>query len=176
MQTLLRTIEKLSVRAGHAGALLVAVLIVLMNYEVLARYLFGAPTIWSFEVSTMVMGASFLLALAYGVRTDSNVRIDLLAPLLGRRGRPLVDLVGYGLVMLPLLVWLSWTTWHYFYAAWASGETSGQSAWNPKVWPFRLVMLAGVALWTLQVAAEALARLLELLGRAGARDAQGRGP
>ncbi|MGH6887141.1 MAG: TRAP transporter small permease subunit, partial [Geminicoccales bacterium] len=65
MHALLRLAAALSRWCGHAAALLVLVLIVLMNYEVAARYLFSAPTFWSYEVSTMVMGASFVLAIGY---------------------------------------------------------------------------------------------------------------
>ena len=164
-QAFVRFVSTLSRWAGRCAAALVLVLIVLMNYEVLARYLFAAPTRWSYEVSTMVMGASFVLAIGYAVATDSHVRVDLLAASLGGRGRAIVDLAGYGLVLLPLLAWLTWALWHYFHGAWASGETSGQSAWNPPVRPFRLVLFAGVLVWMLQIAAEIVRAALELGGR-----------
>ena len=147
------------------------VLIVLMNYEVAARYLFSAPTLWSYEVSTMVMGASFVLAIGYAVVADSHVRVDMLAARLGGRGQALVDLAGYAL-LLPLLVWLSWALWGYFHGAWGSGETSGQSAWNPRVWPFRLPLFLGVLVWTLQVLAEVARAALALAGRGAPRESE----
>ena len=141
---------------GHASALAVVALIALMNYEVLARYLFEAPTIWSYEVSTMVMGSSFVLAIAYAIQTDSHVRVDLFKHRFGPRGQTAIDLVGNALFLLPITLWLSWGLWDYLYGAYVSGEVSGQSAWNPKVWPFRLVLFIGAVVWTLQVGAEVL--------------------
>jgi TRAP-type mannitol/chloroaromatic compound transport system permease small subunit len=169
VRAFIRSISSLSRWAGRLAALLVLVLIVLMNYEVTARYVFSAPTIWSYEVSTMVMGASFVLAIGYAVATDSHVRVDLLAARLGARGRAIVDLAGYAL-LLPILLWLTHALWGYFYGAYATGETSGQSAWNPRVWPFRLMLLAGAAAWTLQVLAEIARAALALAGRAPPRE------
>lgn len=169
-QAFVRFASALSRGCGYAAALLVAVLTVLMDYEVAARYLFGAPTLWSYEVSTMVMGASFVLAIAYAVATDSHVRVDLLSAHLGARGRAAVDLAGFALLLLPVLAWLTWALWDYFHVAYATGETSGQSAWNPRVWPFRLVLFAGAAVWTLQVLGEIARAALALAGRAPPRE------
>ena len=162
MRLIVRAVEGLSRACGYTSALLVLALIALMNYEVLARYLFGAPTIWSYEVSTMVMGASFILAISYAIHTDSHVRVDLLKQHFGARGQTLIDLAGNALFLLPILAWLCWGLWDYWYAAYLSGEASGQSAWNPKLWPFRLVLFAGALAWTLQVGAEILKGILSL--------------
>jgi TRAP-type mannitol/chloroaromatic compound transport system permease small subunit len=56
--------------------------------------------------------------------------------------------------VLPLLVWLTWGLWDYWYGAFKTAEKSGQSAWNPPVWPFRLVLFLGILAWTLQTIAE----------------------
>ena len=37
-------------------------------YEVLARYLFGAPTIWAYEIGYTLTGSHFLLGMAYTLR------------------------------------------------------------------------------------------------------------
>jgi TRAP-type mannitol/chloroaromatic compound transport system permease small subunit len=164
MRRAVRAIDRLSRIFGAIAAALVIVLIALMAYEVALRYVFKAPTLWSYDVSTMTMGATFVLAIGYTLATNAHVRVDILKPLLGRRGPHVVDFAGYALVMLPLLLWLTWAFWGYFHDAWVSQERSGQSAWNPKVWPFRLVMLAGVVVWTLQTLAEAAKAGLALAG------------
>jgi hypothetical protein len=52
------------------------------------------------------------------------------------------------------LVWLTWGLWDYWYGAFKTAEKSGESAWNPPVWPFRLVLFLGILAWTLQTIAE----------------------
>lgn len=165
MRRAVRVIDRISRAFGALAAALVLVLVGLMAYEVALRYVFKAPTTWSYDVSTMTMGATFVLAIGYTLATNTHVRVDILKPLFGRRGPRLIDFVGYAFVMLPLLLWLTWAFCGYFHDAWVSQERSGQSAWNPKVWPFRLVMLAGVAVWTLQTLAEVAKAGLALAGR-----------
>jgi TRAP-type mannitol/chloroaromatic compound transport system permease small subunit len=164
VRVLVRTIESISRLSGRVAALLVLLLIILMIYEVVVRYVLNAPTTWGYEVSTWVMGGSFVLAIAYALATDSHVRIDFLHDWLGDRARHVFDLLGYAIV-LPLLGWLTWGLWEYFYAPLLSGERTGQSAWNPVVWPFRLVLFVGVAVWTLQVIAEVVKAAFALAGR-----------
>lgn len=165
MRRAVRLIEGISRLLGAVAAALVLVLMLLMAYEVALRYAFRAPTIWSYDVTTMAMGAIFVLSIAYALATNAHVRVDILKPLFGRRGPPLIDLVGHGLILLPLLAWLSWALWEYFYAALVSQERSGGSAWNPVVWPFRVVLLLGTLAWTLQTAAEAVKAAFALAGR-----------
>lgn len=45
-----------------------------------------------------------------------------------------------------------------------TGEGTGLSAWNPKVWPFRLIYTTGFALFTLQIFGRLLESLLVLFG------------
>ena len=165
MRALTRTIEVVTRACGDIAAALVFVLMLLMVYEVVMRYVFSAPTIWSYDLSTMTMGTIFVVSIAYTLLTDSHVRVDLLHPYLGRHAKTVVDLIGHGLVMLPLLVWLTWALWGYFYDSLLSMERSGASAWNPLVWPFRAIMFLGVVVWTLQVVAEIIKAVLELTGR-----------
>jgi TRAP-type mannitol/chloroaromatic compound transport system permease small subunit len=166
MRRAVRVIERISRIFGAIAAALVLVLIALMAYEVALRYVFKAPTVWSYDLSTMTMGAVFVLSIGYTLATNAHVRVDILKPLLGRRGPHAIDLAGHAVVMLPLLAWLSWSLWEYFLAAFLSQERSGASAWNPLVWPFRAVMFLGVLVWTLQVAAEIAKLALMLAGRA----------
>jgi TRAP-type mannitol/chloroaromatic compound transport system permease small subunit len=175
MRRAVGVIERISRIFGAIAAALVLVLIALMTYEVALRYLFKAPSVWSYDLSTMTMGAVFVLSIGYTLATNAHVRVDILKPLLGRRGPHVIDLVGFAVVMLPLLAWLSWSLWEYFLAAFLSQERSGASAWNPPVWPFRAVMFLGVLVWTLQVAAEIAKLALTLAGRArgAGREEQG---
>jgi TRAP-type mannitol/chloroaromatic compound transport system permease small subunit len=164
VRTLVRFIETISRLGGYTAAALVLTLVFLMVYEVVVRYVFSAPTVWGYELSTWVMGASFVLAIAYALMSNSHVRVDFLHDLLPR-ARYVFDLLGYVLFVLPLLLWLSWGMWGYFYGALATAERSGQSAWNPVIWPFRLVLVLGVVALTLQVIAEIIKSAFGLAGR-----------
>lgn len=148
-----RTIEAASGKTGILGSLLIVPLVLSTCYEVFARYLFNAPTIWAYEVGYMLTGSHFLLGLAFTLRAGDHIRIDIFSGRFSPRTRALIDLAGYT-VLMPMLVWLTLALSRYFWTGYLSSEKSGQSAFNMPVWPFRLVFVTAFFLLTLQVIAE----------------------
>ena len=137
-------------------------LIVASAYEVFSRYVLGEPTLWAYEIGTMVMGTHFLVGLAYTLREGEHVRVDFLYAHVSPRQRALIDAFGYLVLLLPVAGWLTVALWAKVQAAYESHERSGMSAFNPVIWPFRLVMCAAFALLFLQALAELL-RCYEVL-------------
>lgn len=162
MRAVLDSIERLNTSVGLLAAWIVAPLIFATVFEVISRYVFNAPTIWAFEVGYMAMGANFLLGSAYALREKAHIRIDVAYSHFPPRGQALVDVVGYAFVFIPFGIWLSYRLGVYAWSAFESGETSGESAWNPVIWPLRVVFFLGFALLTLQAVVE-LAKALRVL-------------
>lgn len=160
MQSLVRSIERTVGWVGVAAALLIVPLVLATCWEVFARYLAGAPTVWAYEVGYILTGSHFLLGLAYTLREGQHIRIDVFTGAMSARTRAIIDLAAYT-VMLPVLVWLAWMLLQYLVAGYARGERSGQSALNLPVWPFRVVFTLSFALLALQV----LVEWLKALGR-----------
>ena len=164
MRGLVRAADGVSRVFGAIAAALVIVLVVLMLYDVVLRYVFNAPTIWGNDLNTWLMGASFVLSIAYALSTDSHVRVDLLYD---RRTRPRIrifDLVGLAAIILPTVGWITLGLFDHFMTAYRSGERSGSGGWNPIVWPFKLILLIGFAIFTLQIVAEIIKRAASLMG------------
>ena len=162
MRAVLDCIERINTSVGILAAWIVAPLIFATVYEVISRYVFNSPTIWAFEVGYMAMGANFLLGAAFALREKAHIRIDVAYSHFPPRGKALVDVVGYALVFIPFGAWLSYRLAEYAWTAFETGETSGESAWNPPIWPLRVVFFLGFALLTLQAVAE-LAKSLRIL-------------
>ncbi len=165
MKTTIAYLELLPRWIGYASCLLVIPLILTTCYEVVARYLFGAPTIWSFEIGYMLTGAFFLLGSGLALQRGSHIRVDLFYHRLSLRKRNWLDLLFYALVVLPLVTWTTFALAGYFWSGLESGETTGASAWNPPVWPLRLIFVVGFATLILQLAAECLKRVDALFGQ-----------
>lgn len=140
---------------GVFAALLLVPLVLATTWEVVSRYAFNAPTIWAYEIGYNLTGAHFLLALAYTLRQGEHIRIDVLSGHLSPRARRTIDMLVYALV-LPILLWISFTLWNYMAEGFARGETSGQSALNLPVWPFRAVFVLAFLTLSLQVLCELL--------------------
>jgi TRAP-type mannitol/chloroaromatic compound transport system permease small subunit len=164
MNAFLRIIDRISGSFGILAAWIVLPLIIATVYEVLSRYLFNAPTIWAYEIGYMAMGANFLLGAAFTLREGAHIRIDLFYTRLRPRTRALIDVLGFLFLFLPIGFWLSSRLGEYALDAFQSGEHSGESAWNPVIWPFRTVFFIGFAVLTLQAVAECIRALQTLFG------------
>jgi TRAP-type mannitol/chloroaromatic compound transport system permease small subunit len=150
---LIRVIERLVGTVGIAAAMLLVPLVLATCYEVFARYLLGMPTIWAYEIGYFLTGSHFLLGMAYTLRSDQHIRIDIFSGHFSQRTRAVIDLLAYA-VLLPLVTWISYALWLHLAQGFLRSERSGQSAMNLPVWPFRVVFLLAFVLLTLQILVE----------------------
>ena len=147
---LLRTLERVTDASAVIGVAIILPLIAAMVYEVLSRYLFAAPTFWAYELGYMMMGAIFMFGIAYALKVRQHVSVDILYGGLGPRGKATINLLGY-CVLLPCVGWLAYARIGYTVKAYVGHELSGQSAWNPPIWPYRVVLALGFILFALQI-------------------------
>ncbi len=165
METLVKIIERITGSVGLITSLIIIPLILATCYEVFSRYLFGAPTIWAFELGYILTGSHFLLGAAIALMKGTHIRIDLLYSRFSHRRKASVDLVLYVFLFLPFLILLCNSLFDYAFRSLMSGEHSGASAWNPPIWPFRMLLAAGFMLLALQVIAEIIKCIAVLRGR-----------
>jgi len=133
-------------------------LVAAMLYEVVARYVFDAPTLWAFDISYMLNGCIFLLGAAYALKESAHVRIDFLYQRFPIGLRNLIDRTMYLIVLFPLFSFLTWIACVKAWRAWLGIEVEAVSPWAPLMWPFYSVIALGLALFTLQLLAEGLRR------------------
>ncbi|MCX7143072.1 MAG: TRAP transporter small permease subunit [Proteobacteria bacterium] len=155
MNALIRSIERITGSVGIIASLALVPLVLATCYEVFARYLMGAPTIWAYEIGYMLTGSHFLLAMAFTLQAGEHIRIDIFSGKFAPRTRAVIDLLGY-CVTLPLMLWLTYALFQHLATGYLRNEHSGQSAMNLPVWPFRIVFLIAFTLLALQIFAEVI--------------------
>jgi TRAP-type mannitol/chloroaromatic compound transport system permease small subunit len=165
LDRVIRVLELPARAAGIVAAWLLVPLVLVTCFEIVMRYAFGAPTIWGFEFASNLTGANWLLGIAFALAIGAHVRTDVLSQRFPKRVAAGIDLAGFLFLALPMLAWLSHRLLYHFSAGLASGERTGASAWNPPVWPMRLVIFFGITLLTLQVVVEILKRGRIVFGR-----------
>ncbi|MGR3425082.1 MAG: TRAP transporter large permease [Sagittula sp.] len=137
------------------GSLSVVVIFVVILYEVVSRYVFGAPTGWATEYSTYALTALAYLGAAYAQAEGSNVRIDVLISRAGTGPARTVALVGTWLALGFIFVAL-WQCVLYAWGEWSFGGRSivlGVPRWIPLV-----PVIAGLAALLIALVSD-LARL-----------------
>src|SRR5258708_4096619 len=78
MQRYLLAVDRISTFIGKTFSWCIAILTVVVCYDVFLRYALSAPTLWAFDVSYMLYGALFMMAGAYTLALAGHVRGDFL--------------------------------------------------------------------------------------------------
>src|ERR671919_1691639 len=145
-----RTIDRFAELCGVAIAWLMVPLLVAVVYEVVARYAFNAPTLWSFDVTYMLYGAMFMLGAAYALRVGAHIRTDFFWERWSLRTRGAIDSVAYVAFFFPGIALFLWVGWDEAWYAYGIGETSEQTPWGPLLWPLKACVPLAAALLLLQ--------------------------
>ncbi len=156
MKAVARNIQRLSELCCGLAALAAISLIFVTMYEVIARYVFKAPTLWAFDVAYMLNGAAFILACAFALHKNQHVTVDIISQFFSETLRRRIEVVVFALLVFPALGFLCYSAWGQAWKAFVTGEIEQVSPWRPKVWPFQLVLAIGLTTLWLQV----LARIL----------------
>lgn len=159
LEKLLKAIDKCSWLAARLADVVVVVLILSMVYEVGARYVFNAPTIWAFDISYMSTGAIFVLGGAWTLRQDAHVRVDLLSARMSPRLGQTVDGAVFLFLLTPVFGAFAWKAIARAWEAWVKQEVEMVSPWAPLMWPFYSILALGITMLALQLFAEGLRAL-----------------
>ena len=165
MQRILRYIDAFSEYTGKLFAWVVVVLTGSLVYEVGARYLFNAPTIWAWDLSYMLYGAHFMMGAAYTLKLNGNVRIDLFYRMLSPRKQAVVDLCLYPVFFFPPVVVLLWYGIDHAAYSWQIRELTSMTVWRVPIYPFKTVLPVATGMLLLQGTAEFIRLLIRVFTR-----------
>jgi hypothetical protein len=70
-------------------------------YEVVARYVFDAPTLWAYDMTFMLYGSFFMLGSAYTLQCQGHIRTDSLYAGWSPRTQGIVDAICYVVMFMP---------------------------------------------------------------------------
>jgi TRAP-type mannitol/chloroaromatic compound transport system permease small subunit len=151
-----RAIDRFTDTTGTWVAWLNLPLVLAVSYEVVARYLFSAPTIWAYDVSYMLYGAIFMLGAAYALHKGAHIRTDFFFEKWSIRTRGVIDSVAYIAFFFPALTVFLWVSGAEGWYAFEIGEVSEQTPWRPLLWPFKMVIPATCLLLLIQGVSETI--------------------
>ena len=151
-----RAIDRFTDSTGTWIAWLNVPLVAVVAYEVIARYAFGAPTVWSFDLTYMLYGAVFMLGAAYALHKGAHIRTDFFFERWSVRTRGVIDATAYIVFFFPSLALFLMVSGAEGWYAFEIGETSEQTPWRPILWPFKMVVPATCLLLMIQGISETI--------------------
>ena len=144
-----RTVEQLG-RIGAAGSqLCLVLLLVLVFHEVVARYMFNSPTLYSVELSEYLLIFLAFMAAGWVLQEDKHVRMQSILHLFPKRLQHLF--IGFNsCIVLLFCAILVWQGGKASFIAWRGGYHSS-SLLNTPMWIPYLIIPLGSLLLALQL-------------------------
>jgi len=158
-QTLIRAVQRIDRFTDTTGiwiAWLNMPLVAVVAYEVIARYVFNAPTVWSFDMTYMLYGTIFMLGAAYALHKGAHIRTDFFYERWSVKTKGMVDSISYIVFFFPSLVMLLASSGGEAWYAWTISEMSEQTPWRPLLWPYKTVVPVTCVLLMLQGVSETI--------------------
>src|SRR5689334_1979736 len=149
-----KTIDRFTDRTGMWIAWLNVPLVAVVAYEVIARYLFNAPTIWSFDITYMLYGTIFMLGAAYALHKGAHIRTDFFYERWSPRTKGMVDSISYLVFFFPSLIMFLAASGNEAWYAYNISEVSEQTPWRPILWPYKAIVPVTCVLLMLQGVSE----------------------
>jgi TRAP-type mannitol/chloroaromatic compound transport system permease small subunit len=137
-----RLIDRFSDLMGWIAGVLNLAMLVNVFYDAIMRYFFNTGSIAMQEMEWHLFAIVFLFGIAFALKEDGHVRVDVLYDRFSPRWKAIVNIGGAVLFLLPLsLLIVEGSVW-YVHEAYASGEISGDPGGLRYRWLIKLVIPA----------------------------------
>lgn len=137
----LAMVDFISEWGGRIGCLCLAVLQVVVVYEVVMRFVFNSPTDWGFEVANFMLFGIATLVAGYVSSHNAHINVDIVYGNLSVRNKAIVDLITAPLLFGFIIIFLFESCSQAIESV-IMGERS-ESVWAPVVYPMKIVLVIG---------------------------------
>ena len=149
-------IDKFSKIIGNVVCWITIPLMLGMVYEVLARKLFLAPTIWAYDMSRFFYGALFMLGAGYALSKGVHIRADFLYRNFKTKTQGAIDFWLYLLFYFPGLIVFLYMTTGFVQESIMRNERGMDTTWMPFMWPIKSCLWFGIVFLLIQGVSEIL--------------------
>lgn len=149
MRIIIRVINGLNEYLGRLIAPLLALITIIVIYDISIRFFSGRPSDWAFDITKMLFGAHFMLMAAYTLKHHAHVEVDVLIRLLSKRKQAIVNIIGYLVFFAPFAWLLINYGWLFFERSFSRSETTSGMLSLP-VYPIKAVIFLSAIMMFLQ--------------------------
>ena len=133
---------------GYFVMYLTLVMMGLLLFASVTRYVFNVPFVWIIEMAQFLMAAYYILGGGYSMQLDAHVRMDVLYERWRPRTRAFMDSLTAFFLVFYLVIMIrggfASSTYSLKY------NQANYSAWAPPMAPIKIIMTVGIALMLLQ--------------------------
>ncbi|MBU3015641.1 TRAP transporter small permease [Poseidonibacter lekithochrous] len=153
--------DKIIMFLGKAASYMMPVLAFIVVYEVAARYIFDAPTIWAYDLSLFLFGYISALGGAYAQQKRAHINVDILYLTVSPKVKNIFNIISFSLGIFFLMV--------IFYVSIGKFEEAiefdfrRQSEWAPAMWHFWVMLCIASGLFIMQLTRDIVTELYHLI-------------
>ncbi|MCB1936426.1 MAG: TRAP transporter small permease subunit [Nitrosomonas sp.] len=143
-------VNRLSGAFGWIAGWLCILMIAVVFFDVIARYLFESGSIAMQELEWHLFAAVFLLGAAYTMREDAHVRVDVFYAKLPVRKKAVIDLFGTVFFVIPMYTLILYSSYDFVAYAYEFQEVSNDPGGLPYRFLFKALLPLGYFLVLIQ--------------------------
>lgn len=163
MRVLVHIIDLISEWSGRVVMWLALILFVITAYETIQRYLFRVTSVALQETTWHLYAFLFLLGMAYTLKHDRHVRVDIFYDRMSDRWKAWINLFGMLVLIIPFCLLMIRFSWSFMLTAYQIGERSGDPGGLPARWLLKAAIPVGFSLLLLQGISELFKNLIVIL-------------
>ena len=152
MKRLLKIIDSISDWSGKLFSYLLWPGVAVLVYEVVARYVFNAPTIWAHGMTQRIFAVYYFICGAYISLTGSHINMDIIYNRFTPRKRAILDIISF----FFFFVFCGVLLWYGSRYAWVSlmNLEPDNTPFRAPLYPIKLMIPLGALLIILQELAQ----------------------
>jgi len=120
-----KAFDKFADLIGAVTSMAIVLMIMNVTYDVVMRYFFKSGSIAMQEMEWHLFSVVILLGMAYTLKEDGHVRVDLIYDRLSTKKKAMINMVGVITFIYPLAILIGLASVPFVVETFLSGEISG---------------------------------------------------
>lgn len=155
----IRIIDKINETVGRYTSWLALLLVLVVVYDVIARYVFNESSVAMQELEWHLFAVLFLMSSAYTLLKNEHVRVDLFYSKYDKKKQAWIDLIGSVLFLIPFVFVVFYTSLNYVESSFLLNESSP----DPGGLPMRYILKAFIPVSFFLLALQGISLFLKSL-------------
>ncbi|GJM30235.1 MAG: C4-dicarboxylate ABC transporter [Cyclobacteriaceae bacterium] len=149
--------------AGNVVSWLTAILVLVICYDVVMRYLFNSSSVAIYEIEWHIFALIFLLGAGFALKHDKHVRVDVFYSRFPEKTRAWVNLAGTTLLLFPFCIILITEGFDFVANSFRLSESSPDPGGLPARYLIKAAIPVGMGLLLIQAVSLACQSVLTII-------------
>lgn len=144
----MNAIDSLNEWTGRVVAWLFVPLVGIIAFDVILRYVFNRPTIWSWDVNAQIAGILIIMSGGYVLLKGGHIAVDVIVARLTNRKKAIIDLVTSPLFFIAFGVLMATAVRQSAYSL--RIKEVAPTFFAPPLYPFKVIVVVALIFILLQ--------------------------